>query len=149
MAGLCERRFSAVRDAFEANLGAGLEAGAACAVTIDGRVVVDLWGGIADVDSGRRWERDTLVDCRSATKGLVALCLAILVDRGLVDLDAGSRGELRSIDVVSGSSDSSRNTSIRILTFTPSLAAPPGQPWDRLVGQPIPRSSHVIFHRRT
>ena len=91
MAGLCERRFSAVRDAFDANLGAGLEAGAACAVTIDGRVVVDLWGGIADVDSGRRWERDTLVDCRSATKGLVALCLAILVDRGLVDLDAPVR----------------------------------------------------------
>jgi CubicO group peptidase (beta-lactamase class C family) len=38
-------------------------------------------------DAERPWERDTLVDCRSATKGLTALCLALLIDRGLVDLD--------------------------------------------------------------
>jgi CubicO group peptidase (beta-lactamase class C family) len=87
MAGWCDRRFSAVEDAFEANSAAGLEAGAACAVVVDGSMVVDLWGGMADPDTGRLWDRDTLVDCRSATKGLTALCLAILVDRGLVDFD--------------------------------------------------------------
>jgi CubicO group peptidase (beta-lactamase class C family) len=91
MPGICDRRFVAVRDAFEDNLAAGLEAGAACAVVLDGRLVVDLWGGIADVHSGRAWGRDTLVDCRSATKGLTALCVAILADRGTIDVDAPVR----------------------------------------------------------
>jgi CubicO group peptidase (beta-lactamase class C family) len=80
-----------VQDAFNANLADGLEAGAACAVVVEGRLVVDLWGGMADPPSGRPWERDTLVDCRSATKGLTALSLARLADRGLVDLDSPIR----------------------------------------------------------
>ena len=87
MAGRCDSRFTAVEDAFEENIAAGLEAGAACAVVIDGDLVIDLWGGHADPTTALSWERDTLVDCRSATKGLTALCLALLVDRGVVDLD--------------------------------------------------------------
>jgi CubicO group peptidase (beta-lactamase class C family) len=91
MAGDCDLRFAPVRDAFEGNFNAGLEAGAACAVVVDGDLVVDLWGGSADVETRRPWERDTLVDCRSATKGLTALCLAQLVDQALVDFDAPVR----------------------------------------------------------
>jgi CubicO group peptidase (beta-lactamase class C family) len=91
VAGTCDPGFRSVQEeAFEENLAAGLEAGAACAVVVDGHCVVDLWGGICDAE-GQPWERDTLVDCRSATKGLTALCLAILVDRGLVDVDASLR----------------------------------------------------------
>lgn len=60
-------------------------------MVVDGRLVVDVWGGEADIETRRPWERDTLVDCRSATKGLTALCLAMLVDRTLVDLDAPLR----------------------------------------------------------
>ena len=33
------------------------------------------------------WREDTLVETRSATKGVTALCLHMLVDRGAVDLD--------------------------------------------------------------
>jgi CubicO group peptidase (beta-lactamase class C family) len=33
------------------------------------------------------WERDTLVNVWSTTKGVVALCAHILVDRGLLDVD--------------------------------------------------------------
>jgi CubicO group peptidase (beta-lactamase class C family) len=89
--GWCDPHFLPVSDAFEANFEAGLEAGAACAVVVDGRFVLDVWGGEADVETRRPWERDTLVDCRSATKGLTALCLAMLVDRGFVDLDVPLR----------------------------------------------------------
>lgn len=99
MAGSCEPRFEAVREAFEANFAAGLEAGASCAVVLDGRLVVDLWGGIADVDTGAPWQYDTLVDCRSATKGLTALCLHLLVDRAVVDLDAPLRRYWRELRV--------------------------------------------------
>jgi CubicO group peptidase (beta-lactamase class C family) len=57
-----------------------------CAV-VDGETVVDLWGGLSDPESGREWERDTLVDFYSAGKPLVACLVLRLVDAGLVGLD--------------------------------------------------------------
>jgi len=61
--------------------------GAAFAATVDGELVVDVWSGTAD-ESGAPWREDTTVLVFSGTKGLVAVCLLILVDRGLLDLDA-------------------------------------------------------------
>ncbi|MFJ3821099.1 serine hydrolase domain-containing protein [Streptomyces nodosus] len=86
--GRCDPRFTAVREAFEENFRTRGELGAAVAVTVDGETVVDLWGGWADAGRTRPWERDTLVNVWSTTKGPTALCLHILADRGLVDLDA-------------------------------------------------------------
>lgn len=50
--------------------------------------MVDLWGGVADPDTGRPWTRDTLQLIYSGTKGLVAACVLILVERGALHLDA-------------------------------------------------------------
>ncbi|MEV6114578.1 serine hydrolase domain-containing protein [Streptomyces sp. NPDC052109] len=86
--GHCDPRFTAVREAFEENFRTGGELGAAVAVTVDGTTVVDLWGGWADAAGTRPWERDTLVNVWSTTKGPVALCAHLLADRGLLDLDA-------------------------------------------------------------
>ncbi|MEU3937433.1 serine hydrolase domain-containing protein [Streptomyces sp. NPDC029044] len=86
--GHCDARFAAVRTAFEENFRERGELGAAVAVTVDGETVVDLWGGWADAARSRPWERDTLVNVWSTTKGPVALCAHILADRGLLDLDA-------------------------------------------------------------
>ncbi|MET7289019.1 serine hydrolase domain-containing protein [Streptomyces sp. NPDC005573] len=85
--GHCDPRFGAVREAFEENFRRRAELGAAVAVTVDGATVVDLWGGWADPARSRPWERDTLVNVWSTTKGPVALCAHILADRGLLDLD--------------------------------------------------------------
>ncbi|MFH0517926.1 serine hydrolase domain-containing protein [Streptomyces sp. M41] len=86
--GHCDPRFAAVRTAFEANFRERGELGAAVAVTVGGRTVVDLWGGWADMAHSRAWERDTLVNVWSTSKGPTALCAHILADRGLLDLDA-------------------------------------------------------------
>ncbi|MEU2110961.1 serine hydrolase domain-containing protein [Streptomyces sp. NPDC019507] len=86
--GHCDARFAAVRTAFEENFGARGELGAAVAVRVGGRTVVDLWGGWADPARTRPWERDTVVNVWSTTKGPVALCAHLLADRGLLDLDA-------------------------------------------------------------
>ncbi|MFJ3509052.1 serine hydrolase domain-containing protein [Streptomyces luteogriseus] len=86
--GHCDPRFTAVREAFEENFRERGELGAAVAVTVGGETVVDLWGGWADAARSRPWERDTLVNVWSTTKGPVALCAHILADRGLLDLDA-------------------------------------------------------------
>lgn len=73
-----------VRDAFIRNMAD--ERGAAVSIVADGQVVVDLWAG--DAAPGRPWAEDTLCTAFSATKGLVALAFARLVEQGRVDLDA-------------------------------------------------------------
>jgi CubicO group peptidase (beta-lactamase class C family) len=80
--------FEPVRAAFEANFREAGEVGAAVAVYLEGTPVVDLWGGVRDVASGAPWERDTHVIVFSTTKGLSALPVAMLADRGALDYDA-------------------------------------------------------------
>ncbi|MGX1671001.1 serine hydrolase domain-containing protein [Streptomyces sp. NPDC055400] len=86
--GHCDARFDAVRAAFEENFDERGELGAAVTVLVDGAPVVDLWGGWADAARTRAWERDTVVNVWSTTKGPTALCAHILIDRGLLDPDA-------------------------------------------------------------
>ncbi|WP_030324552.1 EstA family serine hydrolase [Streptomyces sp. NRRL B-3229] len=86
--GHCDARFAAVRTAFEVNFRDRAELGAAVSVSVGGETVVDLWGGWADAARTRPWERDTLVNVWSTTKGPTALCAHVLADRGLLDLDA-------------------------------------------------------------
>jgi len=86
--GHCDERFAAVRSAFEENFRDRDELGAAVSVTVGGETMVDLWGGWADAARTRPWERDTLVNVWSTSKGPVALCAHILADRGLLDFDA-------------------------------------------------------------
>src|SRR5436190_18078449 len=73
---------------FERALGAGGAGGAAFAATLRGRPIVDLWGGVADAATGRPWDRDTVAPIFSGTKGLLAVCVLLLVERGRLDLDA-------------------------------------------------------------
>jgi CubicO group peptidase (beta-lactamase class C family) len=86
--GECDPRFRAVWEEFERNFAERGEVGASVCVTVDSRTVVDLWGGVADRRTGRRWERDTIGVVWSCTKGAVALCAHVLISRGLLDLDA-------------------------------------------------------------
>jgi CubicO group peptidase (beta-lactamase class C family) len=86
--GECDARFSRVRDAFVRNFEQGNEVGAAAAVVVDGRSVVDIWAGHADQAKTRPWNRDTIVNVWSTTKGLCAMCAHRLADQGKLDLDA-------------------------------------------------------------
>jgi CubicO group peptidase (beta-lactamase class C family) len=55
---------------------------------VDGREVVNLWGGWSDQAAGRRWQEDTLVNVFSVGKGLIAAGAARLAGQGRLDLDA-------------------------------------------------------------
>ena len=81
-------RFERVREAFAANFEQHDEVGASLAVFVAGDPVVDLWGGRMHPDRDDPWERDTIVNCWSMTKGMTATCAHILADRGLLDYDA-------------------------------------------------------------
>ena len=89
IAGHCDPRFASVQKVFTERLEAGKEVGAAIAFSLNGESVVDLWGGFyAGKSSEREWERDTLVNTYSTTKGMTAICAHRLVEQGRLDLDA-------------------------------------------------------------
>ena len=64
--------------------------GAAVSVHHRGEPVIDLWGGVRDLDAPdgpARWEHDTVAMCFSTTKGVASTAVHVLADRGLVDYD--------------------------------------------------------------
>ena len=78
--------FEAVRDAFAANWAHADEVGASLAMTVEGEMVVDIWGGTATYDHGPGdWQQDTLINVWSTTKTMSFVCMLMLVDRGLID----------------------------------------------------------------
>ncbi len=82
--------FDDVRAAFRKQL-ARTTGGAAVSIYHRGVKVVDLWGGTKEetADAERvPWQRDTLAMCFSTTKGVVSTAVHVLVDRGLIDVDA-------------------------------------------------------------
>src|SRR5580704_8207820 len=86
--GFVRDRFAAVRATFENNLATGADVGASFAATVNGEMVVDLWGGWADEAKTRPWKKDTIVNVYSTTKTMTSLCALILADRGELDFDA-------------------------------------------------------------
>lgn len=87
--GHVEDGWGKVADAFRGNFeGSPGEVGAACCVYVDGRPVVDLWGGFADCEANRPWDEDTVALVASTTKGATAICAHLLAQRGELDLDA-------------------------------------------------------------
>src|SRR5579875_1711447 len=87
MEGTCDPRFREVGEEFERNFAERGEVGASVCVTVEGRVVVDLWGGFAERHTRSPWEKDTIGLVWSSTKGATALCAHMLISRGLLDLD--------------------------------------------------------------
>jgi CubicO group peptidase (beta-lactamase class C family) len=85
--GTVDPRFERVREAFAAALARGDDIGASFAATIDGEPVIDLWGGWADAERTRPWERDTIVNVYSTTKTMTALTALWLADQGVLKFE--------------------------------------------------------------
>ena len=77
-----------VRDAFQGNFDSGSEVGAAFSAYHRGEKVVDLWGGIADEDTGAPWNEDSLIPVFSTTKGMTAVIANMLAQEGRLDVEA-------------------------------------------------------------
>jgi CubicO group peptidase (beta-lactamase class C family) len=113
--------FEAVRDAFEENFTARGDVGAAVAVYRHGKPVVDLWGG--DAGPGQPWVQDTVACGMSTVKPVMATAIAILVDRGLLDVDAPI-AKIWPEFAANGKEDI---TAAHVLTQTSGLPSFPGQ----------------------
>lgn len=86
--GVCDERFAGLRALFVKNLDAGDELGGSLVVDVGGVPVVDIWGGWADRQQIRPWQRDTIANVWSCTKTVTSLAALVLVERGLLDIDA-------------------------------------------------------------
>lgn len=86
--GTLPAEFDQLGELLDQSLEAGTDIGASLSVTIEGEMVVDIWGGWVDAERTARWERDTITNVWSSTKTMTALAALVLVERGLVDLDA-------------------------------------------------------------
>lgn len=82
--GSCDSRFKKIERFLQSYINSGEELGASFVVNINGENVVDIWGGYADKDHTRLWERDTITTVWSTTKCITSLAALILIDRGLL-----------------------------------------------------------------
>lgn len=86
--GEVEPGFERVQDAFAANFaeGAGVrDLGAALSVYVGGQRVVRLFGGFKDLECRQPWSPSTLVNIWSASKAVLAVAIAQLVEAGKLD----------------------------------------------------------------
>jgi hypothetical protein len=86
--GHIDDRFAAMSDLLSASIDEGGDVGGSVAVSLDGEMVVDIWGGWVDEAHSAPWQADTLVNVWSTTKTMMALSALVLVERGLLDVDA-------------------------------------------------------------
>ena len=87
IAGTVAPGLEGVAQAFAENFEERGEVGAAFAAYHRGRLVVDLWGGLADPATGTAWRRDTAQVIFSGSKTLVSTCMLMLIERGRLELD--------------------------------------------------------------
>lgn len=86
--GFADPAFGELADLFRARLADGAELGASVAVSIDGALPVDLWGGWADENRTRPWGENTLVNTYSVNKTMLAITALYLADKRVIDFDA-------------------------------------------------------------
>lgn len=77
--------FESVEKVFNKYHGATM-AGASFAAVHKGKQVVDVWGGVRT--DNQPWDDNTVCVIASGTKGICATAILMLVERGLLDLDA-------------------------------------------------------------
>jgi CubicO group peptidase (beta-lactamase class C family) len=76
-----------VEELFHRQIQEGMHPGAALAVYYHGSLALDIYGGVANRESGRPVSADTMFILYSSTKPLAAVCLHILWERGQLDWD--------------------------------------------------------------
>jgi CubicO group peptidase (beta-lactamase class C family) len=80
--------FEAVAEEFARNFTERGDLGAAFALYRSGEPLAELWGGTKDREDSAPWEERTAAAIYSGTKALAAACIALLVDRGKLNLES-------------------------------------------------------------
>ena len=84
--GSCEEKYNSVKKIFEDYFLNNQEIGASFAVYKEGKPLIDLWGGFQNKNN-QKWEKDTIVNVFSTTKGIYEIIVSILIDQNILDLE--------------------------------------------------------------
>jgi CubicO group peptidase (beta-lactamase class C family) len=84
--GYCEEKYNPIKKIFGDYFLNNQEIGASFAVYKEGKPLIDLWGGFQNKDN-KKWEENTIVNVFSATKGIYAIVVSILIDQNILDLE--------------------------------------------------------------
>ncbi|CAF1373742.1 unnamed protein product [Rotaria sp. Silwood1] len=83
--GTVQTGWEPIRDLFQKTFQDNRDLGASLAVYHQGELVVNLWGGWFDKQKTKPYDNDTLQLVFSTSKGLVAMAVALCVQRGLLN----------------------------------------------------------------
>jgi len=84
--GYCAEKYYPVKRIFENYFLKQEEIGASFAIYKEGKPLIDLWSGLKK-KNGRKWEKNTIVNVFSTTKGIYEIVTSILIDRNILDLE--------------------------------------------------------------
>ncbi len=88
VSGFFDDKFAPVVEIFAEQIRSGQDLGASFALSKDGEMVMDIWGGHLDQEKTRDWQENTIVNVYSSTKTASFLCALLLASRGQLDFDA-------------------------------------------------------------
>ena len=83
--GFCEPEFSKLEDIFVKSIQSGFDDGAGFALEVEGKEVLNLWGGFSDRERKKNWQEDTLVNVFSVTKAMTSTCALQLIESGKLE----------------------------------------------------------------
>ncbi len=85
--GTYKPEFRGVFELFRENIKSKIDLGSSFAVFKNGEALIDLFGGYASRDEKRIWNKKTIVNTYSVSKGITNLCIANLIELELLDLE--------------------------------------------------------------
>ena len=85
--GHCDDKFSDLMFILDKQLKSNYELGASVAVELDGKEVVNLYGGFKDDTKTSKWDQHTLVNVFSVTKAVSGICISKLIDNDKLDVN--------------------------------------------------------------
>jgi CubicO group peptidase (beta-lactamase class C family) len=88
LTGYHDPKYESIVKAFQQSLAQGWDLGASLFVSIDGETAIDVAGGYKDKQKTKVYDSSTVNDIFSSGKVIETIGVAILVDKGLVELDA-------------------------------------------------------------
>ena len=86
--GFCDPAFSSLEEIFAKAIKSGFDDGAGFALEVEGKEVLNLWGGFSDKDHQKKWQKDTLVNVFSVTKAMTSTCALQLIESGNLNPNA-------------------------------------------------------------
>jgi len=87
VSGTVDPKYKPVTDALEKSLKKGWDIGASVFLRVDGKTVLDVAGGFKDKKKQIPYDRDTVNVIFSSGKIIETIGMALLADKGLVDID--------------------------------------------------------------